>query len=181
MVSYSSNFFQNDINSIAILIMVINLLPNLINTYIGPQFLKAAKTNDFVRNFCVLVGIILLVQISTIQEQKFETAIYAFLFLLVFSRQTIEFNMLQIILMLYIFSKYNENDDSVMDSKITSYNSKKIKVKICEICKNRPSTDTHHLQFQENADSKGYINKQFHKNTKANLVSICKECHKKYY
>ena len=34
-----------------------------------------------------------------------------FLFLLVFSRQTVEFNMIQIILMLYIFSKYNENDD----------------------------------------------------------------------
>ena len=80
-----------------------------------------------------------------------------------------------------IRNKYNENDDSVMDSKITSYNSKKIKVKICEICKNRPSTDTHHLQFQENADSKGYINKQFHKNTKANLVSICKECHNKIH
>ncbi len=80
-----------------------------------------------------------------------------------------------------IRNKYNENDDSVMDSKITSYNSKKIKVKICEICKNRPSTDIHHLQFQENADSKGYINKQFHKNTKANLVSICKECHNKIH
>ena len=61
---YSSNFFQNDINSIIILIMVINLLPNLVNTYIGPQMIKAAKNNDIVRNFCVLLGIILLVQIS---------------------------------------------------------------------------------------------------------------------
>ncbi len=80
-----------------------------------------------------------------------------------------------------IRNKYNENNDSVMDSKITSYNAKKIKVKICEICKNRPSTDTHHLQYQENADSNGFINKQFHKNIKANLISICKECHNKIH
>lgn len=108
---YSSNFFQNDINSIIILIMVINLLPNLVNTYIGPQMIKAAKNNDIVRNFCVLVGIILLVQISNIQENKFQIALLLFLFLLIFSRQTIEFNMIQILLAVYIFSKYNENDD----------------------------------------------------------------------
>ena len=108
---YSSNFFQNDINSIIILIMVINLLPNLVNTYIGPQMIKSVKNNDIVRNFCVLLGIILIVQISNIQENKIEIAFFLFLFLLVFSRQTVEFNMIQIMLMLYIFSKYNENDD----------------------------------------------------------------------
>ncbi len=80
-----------------------------------------------------------------------------------------------------IRNKYNQNNDSVMDSKITSYNAKKIKVKICEICKNRPTTDTHHLQYQENAESNGFINKQFHKNIKANLISICKECHNKIH
>ena len=64
-MSYSSNFFQADINSIIILIAVIHLLPNITSTYLGPQLIKAAKNDDLVRNFCVLIGIILLVQIST--------------------------------------------------------------------------------------------------------------------
>mgnify|MGYP006146600157 CR=1 FL=1 len=76
-----------------------------------------------------------------------------------------------------IRNKYNETDDSTMDSKSSSYNSKKIKSKICELCKKNPSCDVHHLQFQENADKNGFINGQFHKNQQANLVSICKECH----
>ena len=110
-MSYSSNFFQADINSIIILIAVIHLLPNIASTYLGPQLIKAAKNDDLVRNFCVLIGIILLVQISNIQDNKFEIAGLLFLFLLIFSRQTLEFNMIQIVLALYIFSKYNENDD----------------------------------------------------------------------
>lgn len=111
MVSYSSNFFENEVNSIIILVVILHLLPNLVDTYMGPQFIKAAKNNDIVRSLCVFTGIILLVQISTIQENKLEIGFCLFLFLLLFSRQTIEFNMIQIILMLYIFSKYNENDD----------------------------------------------------------------------
>lgn len=110
-MSYSSNFFQADINSIIILIMVIHLLPNIASTYLGPQLIKATKNDDLVRNFCVLIGLILLVQISNIQDNKFEIAGLLFLFLLIFSRQTLEFNMIQIVLALYIFSKYNENDD----------------------------------------------------------------------
>ena len=110
-MSYSSNFFQADINSIIILIAVIHLLPNIASTYLGPQLVKAAKNDDLVRNFCVLIGVILMVQISNIQENKFEIAGLIFLFLLIFSRQTLEFNMVQIVLALYIFSKYNENDD----------------------------------------------------------------------
>ena len=110
-MSYSSNFFQADINSIIILIMVIHLLPNIASTYLGPQLIKAAKDDDLIRNFCVLIGIILLVQISNIQDNKFEIAGLLFLFLLIFSRQTLEFNMIQIVLGLYIFSKYNENND----------------------------------------------------------------------
>ena len=110
-MSYSSNFFQADINSIIILIAVIHLLPNIASTYLGPQLVKAAKNDDLVRNFCVFIGVILLIQISNIQENKFEIAGLLFLFLLIFSRQTLEFNMVQILLALYIFSKYNENDD----------------------------------------------------------------------
>ena len=76
-----------------------------------------------------------------------------------------------------IRNKYNENNNTVMDSKETNYNSKKIKSKICEVCRENPSCDIHHLQFQENADKNGFINKQFHKNKKANLISICEKCH----
>ena len=76
-----------------------------------------------------------------------------------------------------IRNKYNDTDDSTMDSKGSSYNSKKIKSKICELCEKNPSCDVHHLQFQENADGNGFINGQFHKNQQANLVSICKICH----
>ena len=110
-MTYSSNFFQADINSIIILIAIIHLLPNIASTYLGPQLVKAVKNDDLVRNFCVLIGVILLVQISNIQENKIEIAGLLFLFLLIFSRQTLEFNMIQIVLALYIFSKYNENDD----------------------------------------------------------------------
>ena len=80
-----------------------------------------------------------------------------------------------------IRNKYNENDNSVMDSKETNYSSKKIKSKICEMCQENPSCDTHHLQFQENADKNGFINKEFHKNKKANLITICFECHQKIH
>jgi len=76
-----------------------------------------------------------------------------------------------------IRNKYNENDNTVMNSKETNYNSKKIKSKICELCGENPSSDIHHLQFQENADKNGFINKEFHKNKKANLISICEKCH----
>ena len=76
-----------------------------------------------------------------------------------------------------IRNKYNDTDDSTMDSKGSSYNSKKIKSKICELCEKNPSCDVHHLQFQENADENGFINGLFHKNQLANLVSICKICH----
>ena len=80
-----------------------------------------------------------------------------------------------------IRNKYNENNNTVMDSKETNYNSKKIKSKICEMCRENPSCDTHHLQFQDNADKNGFINKEFHKNKKANLISICFECHQKIH
>jgi hypothetical protein len=68
-----------------------------------------------------------------------------------------------------------------MDSKESSYNSKKIKEKLCEICNLTPSVDVHHLQFQELADNNGFIKKEFHKNKKANLISICLECHQKIH
>ena len=79
-----------------------------------------------------------------------------------------------------IRNKYNENDNTIMDSKGSSYNAKKIKEKICEMCGENPSSDIHHLAFQQNSDNNGFIN-DFHKNNKANLISICEKCHLKIH
>ena len=76
-----------------------------------------------------------------------------------------------------IRNKYNINNYQVMNSKKSNYNYKKIKSKICEICRENPSSDIHHLQFQEQANKNGFINSEFHKNNKANLISVCNECH----
>lgn len=66
---------------------------------------------------------------------------------------------------------------SVLSKKKSKYNSKKIKG-ICEICGEREGVDTHHLQYQHDADkSSGIINGTFHKDHVANLINICKECH----
>jgi DNA mismatch repair protein MutS len=80
-----------------------------------------------------------------------------------------------------IRNKYNENNNTLIDSVGSSYNAKKIKEKICEICNLNPSVDIHHLQFQENANSNGFINNEFNKNNKANLISICQTCHNKIH
>tara|TARA_R110002110_G_scaffold13281_4_gene63689 strand:+ start:117 stop:617 length:501 start_codon:yes stop_codon:yes gene_type:complete len=111
MVSYSNSFFENDIKSIIILIAVINFLPTVLKNYIGPQFLKAANNNDIIRNFCVLVSIIALVYLSNYEDDKLLASSCIFLFLLVFSRQTILFNIIEILLLLYIFTLYTKNQD----------------------------------------------------------------------
>lgn len=72
-----------------------------------------------------------------------------------------------------IRNKYN---NSILDINSSRYNSKKLREKLCEICKINNSTSIHHLQFQENANNKGFIN-NFHKNNSANLVNICDDCH----
>ena len=69
---------------------------------------------------------------------------------------------------------YEIRNEDVKKYKKTRYNAKKIKTK-CEIC-NKDAKDIHHLQFQEDANEDGHIN-HFHKNHRANLMSICKECH----
>lgn len=46
----------------------------------------------------------------------------------------------------------------------------------CQVCAG-PAEDTHHIGFQCTADNKGFI-EHFHKNVLANLVVLCKNCHK---
>ena len=64
----------------------------------------------------------------------------------------------------------------ILDSTKSSYNAKKIKKKLCEICKTNNAAEIHHLQYQKNANNNNYIN-DFHKNHNANLISICIDCH----
>lgn len=80
-----------------------------------------------------------------------------------------------------IRNKYNPENNTTLDIKYSTFNSKKLREKICELCNKNPSCDVHHLQFQQNADTNGIINGEFHKNKKANLICLCKECHEKIH
>lgn len=70
-------------------------------------------------------------------------------------------------------------------TKKSRYNKKKT-LDECEICGYKPQKntdmplDTHHINFQCNADSKGF-NGHFHKNSQFNLVCLCKTCHVKVH
>ncbi len=65
--------------------------------------------------------------------------------------------------------------------KKSRYNKSKL-LQECEVCGYTPvkptdlPLDTHHIQFQCNADENQF-NGHFHKNSKFNLVSLCKQCH----
>jgi DNA mismatch repair protein MutS len=75
--------------------------------------------------------------------------------------------------------------DLLLNNKKSLYNKSKI-VDSCEICDYKPKgkfelpLDTHHIEFQCNADTKGIIG-NFHKNELFNLVILCKECHIKVH
>tara|TARA_R110001592_G_scaffold226353_3_gene482484 strand:- start:1648 stop:4665 length:3018 start_codon:yes stop_codon:yes gene_type:complete len=72
--------------------------------------------------------------------------------------------------------KYNEENSGILSHKQSHYNAKKIKG-MCELCNKKIGEDIHHLQYQNRAnDTNDYID-DFHKNHKANLVNICKQCH----
>jgi DNA mismatch repair protein MutS len=68
-----------------------------------------------------------------------------------------------------------END--LIKNKKSRYNKKKL-VNICEVCNNSVATETHHIKYQETANTDGFIGTS-HKNVKHNLVAICKNCHSK--
>ena len=67
-------------------------------------------------------------------------------------------------------------DKNPLSFKSSRYNSKKSKGN-CELC-GLKGNDIHHMFPQELSDKNGFI-KTFHKNHKANLMNICKECHDK--
>jgi DNA mismatch repair protein MutS len=79
----------------------------------------------------------------------------------------------------------NTETGSLSTAKKSRYNAKK-RLESCEICSYAPvkqtdmPLDTHHIKFQCNADTNSF-NGHFHKNSKFNLVCLCKECHVKVH
>ncbi len=66
------------------------------------------------------------------------------------------------------------NEKNGLRAKISAYNNTKI-IDKCEIC-GGVAVDTHHIDFQCTANEDGIIN-NFHKDSKFNLVGLCKDCH----
>tara|TARA_B100000795_G_C22805535_1_gene444623 strand:+ start:2052 stop:4877 length:2826 start_codon:yes stop_codon:yes gene_type:complete len=64
----------------------------------------------------------------------------------------------------------------IVKNKKSRYNQKVI-VDKCKIC-DGVAEETHHIIYQENANEDGYF-VSYHKNSKHNLVTLCKLCHKK--
>ena len=86
------------------------------------------------------------------------------------------------------FISYAENlelniklkSDNILSNKTSNYNSSFVKGK-CELCGN-DGVDVHHKYPQKMANGEGNIETNdfvFNKNHKANLMNLCKECHKK--
>lgn len=81
-----------------------------------------------------------------------------------------------------IRKKILEIPQEVVSKRTSKYNAKLV-VDKCKICGKR-ADDTHHIDFQCNADDQGAIEKEgskFHKNVTANLVALCKTCHVKVH
>ena len=71
-------------------------------------------------------------------------------------------------------------EKSVSEIKQSRYNREKL-IGICEICNKRDAVDTHHLEYQADADNNGYLPDGGHKNHKSNLCAVCKICHDKIH
>lgn len=80
-----------------------------------------------------------------------------------------------------IRDKLLNKKSSLASNKRSRYNKNKILEK-CEICLYYPvkntdiPLDTHHIKFQCSANVNNFT-EHFHKNTKSNLVCLCKQCH----
>lgn len=74
-----------------------------------------------------------------------------------------------------IRNKYFPENRGELSNKSTTYNGKKVRG-ICEMCKSEIAEETHHMSPQKDASPEGHIG-TFHKNHKANLLSVCEKCH----
>lgn len=70
----------------------------------------------------------------------------------------------------------NENPNFV-PSKQSRYNAS-VCMDMCMVCRERPAIETHHIRYQEEANTAGFIDgTHIHKNTASNLVPLCSACH----
>ena len=79
-----------------------------------------------------------------------------------------------------IRNKYHNHDHKI---KVSHFNAKKA-MGMCEKCGVKPAEEVHHLQHQQEANKDGFIKKKdmlFHKNKKANLFSLCGDCHDAFH
>lgn len=78
-----------------------------------------------------------------------------------------------------IRQKYNTDGKSMLSLKQSRYNANKI-ISLCEKCNKNMGTEVHHLQYQMEANENGIIqtiDSIFHKNSLANLMTLCESCH----
>ena len=75
-------------------------------------------------------------------------------------------------------TKYNAAQKNVLDHMPSHFNAKKI-MGNCEKCGEK-GTEVHHLQHQNMANKRNYI-ESFHKNHKANLMTLCEDCHHSFH
>jgi len=66
---------------------------------------------------------------------------------------------------------------TIISTKSSNYKTN-IFMDICEVCKKNKAMETHHINYQINADTNGNFS-NFNKNDNHNLVCICEECHLK--
>jgi DNA mismatch repair protein MutS len=66
-----------------------------------------------------------------------------------------------------------------LNYKPSHFNAHKVKG-LCELCKKEVGEEVHHLQHQKEADVNDYI-QHFHKNHRANLLTVCESCHLKMH
>ena len=71
-----------------------------------------------------------------------------------------------------------EESEYILNPKNSKYNSEQY-IDKCSLCE-ASAEDVHHIQFQSSADKDGFID-HFHKNSKFNLISLCKTCHNKIH
>ena len=76
--------------------------------------------------------------------------------------------------------KYRDkNRAGDLNYKPSHFNAHKVKG-LCELCKKGMGEEVHHLQHQKEADANDYI-QHFHKNHRANLLTVCESCHLKMH
>jgi DNA mismatch repair protein MutS len=76
--------------------------------------------------------------------------------------------------------KYRDkNRTGDLNHKPSHFNAHKVKG-LCELCKKEMGEEVHHLQHQMEADANDYI-QHFHKNHRANLLTVCESCHLKMH